>query len=737
MSSYNVKDLAEYMRRAKTENKPFVLFTGAGCSKSAGIPLAFELVEEINEKYALDLKALSDTEKRDYGRCMAALTKDDRRELLKNYIQKANINWAHIVQALLLEKGYIQRVLTFNFDNILSRSCGLLGLYPSIYDFTSANLDLLNLIIDPSIVHLHGQSHGFVQLNTDEETKQHAERLSQFVANTLSQSPSIFIGYSGNADAFFPLLKEKFSGQKRLFWVGRSEKAPKHVSENLIAPNSVAHYLHYEDADRFFIELAQELECFPPKAFDDPYGHLLDQLEPVLDFPTQQHNELDILASTRSMLKKSQEEREKSARPNFELLLMKGKYNELIELAKDIELKEEEKAFVAWAEIELGNELAEQARQEQQPGLFQKSCEKYQAALAIKPDTHEALNNWGNALSGLAELKQDPALFEQSFEKYQAALAIKPDKHDTLNNWGSALLELAQLKQEPALFEQSIEKYQAALAIKPDKHDALNNWGNALLDLARLTQEPVLFEQSFEKYQAALAIKPDTHDALYNWGIALSDLAELKQDPALFEQSFEKYQAALAIKPDKHDTLNNWGSALLELAQLKQEPALFEQSIEKYQAALAIKPDKHDALNNWGNALLCLAKLTQEPALFEQSVEKYQAALSIKPDDHEVLYNWGAALLYLAQLLNKPALFEEAKHKLLQARSISNQPSYNLACLYALLHDEVACKKELFDCHKAKTLPDESHLSRDTDLNFVRDKEWFKELFITLPESCC
>ncbi|WP_064669347.1 SIR2 family protein, partial [Vibrio nigripulchritudo] len=458
MSSYNVKDLAEYMLRAKKENKPFVLFTGAGCSKSAGIPLASELVAEINEKYALDLKALSKKDRSDYGRCMSALTKDDRRELLQGYIQKAKINWAHIVQAILLEKGYIQRVLTFNFDNILSRSCGLLGLYPSTYDFTSANLDLLNLIIDPSIVHLHGQSHGFIQLNTDEETNRHAEQLSQFVASTLSQSPSIFIGYSGNADAFFPLLKEKFTDQKRLFWIGRSEKVPDNVNESLITPNNVAHYLHHEDSDRFFIELAQELGCFPPKAFEDPYGHLLDKLNPVLDFPAQLNTELDILASTRRMLKKSQSEAKRENRPNFELLLMEGKYNESINLAKELELKKEEKTLVAWAEIALGNQLLDRARQTRQPELFKQSFEKYQRALTIKPDSHEALNNWGNALSDLADLQQNPELFERSFEKYQRALAIKPKDHEALNNWGNALSELAELQQEPELFEQSIEK---------------------------------------------------------------------------------------------------------------------------------------------------------------------------------------------------------------------------------------------------------------------------------------
>lgn len=605
MSSYKVKHLAQYMKKAKEDNKPFVLFTGAGCSRSAGIPLASELVGEINQRYELDLIELSALDRSSYGRCMSALTKDDRRELLKGYIQKAKINWAHIVQALLLEKGYVQRVLTFNFDNILSRSCGLLGLYPSIYDFTSANLDLLELIIDPAIVHLHGQSHGFVQLNTDAETTRHAEQLSQFVASTLNQSPSLFIGYSGQADAFFPLLKDKFTDRQKLFWVGREEKVPEHVKKNLIEPNNVAHYLHYADADLFFIELAQELQCFPPQAFDDPFGHLLNLLEPILDFPTQEHAKIDVLTSTRTILRNAQSDMRKTNRPNFELLLMEGKYEESIALAKEVELTEEEKEFVAWAEIKCGNKFATQARQ---------------------------------------------------------------------------------------------------------------------------TQKTELFERSFEKYSAALTIKPDMHEALYNWGNTLLDLAELKKKPELFKQSFEKYKAALAIKPDKHQALNNWGNALLGLAQLQQKPKLCEQSIEMYNAALAIKPDKHEALNNWGNALLCLAKLQQKPELFEQSFEKYQAALAIQPNIHEALNNWGNALADLAKLQQKPELFEKARSKLQQARAISKEPSYNLACLYSLQKDEERCKEELLACQKAKVLPDQTHLDTDTDLDFVRNKSWFKEL---------
>ena len=61
--------------------------------------------------------------------------------------------------------------------------------------------------------------------------------------------------------------------------------------------------------------------------------------------------------------------------------------------------------------------------------LFAEAGEKYAAALKIKPDYHEALNNWGNILGDLATTKTGvdaDKLFAEAGEKYAAALKIKP-----------------------------------------------------------------------------------------------------------------------------------------------------------------------------------------------------------------------------------------------------------------------------------------------------------------------
>jgi tetratricopeptide (TPR) repeat protein len=318
-----------------------------------------------------------------------------------------------------------------------------------------------------------------------------------------------------------------------------------------------------------------------------------------------------------------------------------------------------------------GNALSDWAKTKQgkeADRLFQRACEKYETALKVKPDMHEALNNWGNALFDWARTKQGgkaDRLFKEACEKYETALKVKPDMHEALYNWGSALSDWAETKQgEEAdrLFQGACEKYEAALKVEPDKHEALNNWGSALSDWARRKQGEEadrLFKEACEKYEAVLKVKPDMHEALYNWGNALLARARTKQGEEadrLFQGACEKYEAALKVEPDKHEALNNWGYALSDWARRKQgEEAdrLFKEACEKYEAALKVKPDMHEALNNWGSALSDWAKTKQggeADRLFKEACEKYETALKVKPDMHEALYNWGNALLARAKL---------------------------------------------------------------------------------------
>ena len=140
----------------------------------------------------------------------------------------------------------------------------------------------------------------------------------------------------------------------------------------------------------------------------------------------------------------------------------------------------------------------------------------------------------------IKEGKEAEELYHQSFEKYQKAIEIKPDNHEAYNNWGIYLGSLAKAKEgkeAEELYHQSFEKFQKAIEIKPDFHEAYNNWGTYLGHLAMIKEgkeAEELLQQSFEKYQKAIelggkcynlacfqAIKGNKKDALFYLDISL------------------------------------------------------------------------------------------------------------------------------------------------------------------------------------------------------------------------
>ena len=71
--------------------------------------------------------------------------------------------------------------------------------------------------------------------------------------------------------------------------------------------------------------------------------------------------------------------------------------------------------------------------------------------------------------------------FGQAVQKYASVVAIKPDFHEALSNWGVALADQAKDKghdEAATLLDQAMEKYSAAFAIKPDKSEVADHLGH-------------------------------------------------------------------------------------------------------------------------------------------------------------------------------------------------------------------------------------------------------------------
>jgi tetratricopeptide (TPR) repeat protein len=477
-TSEDIRKIAERLKGARDRDRPAHFLMGAGCSISAGIPSAADLIARIHKDYPAHCADLSSDNRDSYGACMALLSLNERRDLIKPYLESARINWGTIALAQLIVNGFIGRVLTANFDLVLENACGLLGLQPAVYDFGVAPANDPEMIVSPSIIHLHGQSYGLVLLNTDEETKKHREKLRPILTDSLRNAPLVVVGYSGSADGIFQTLFDEFEGRERLYWASYEEEPKPHIRPFLEKDHF--QFVGGAEFDRFMIELARSLGCWPPNLFSNPLGHLLEELRPVVSYPVMDSDSaIDLLDDLRGKLKSWQHNLDEGA---LRSLYMKGEFGEVVRRfssRKDQHAASKEDREIASSSlVMLGNSLFEQAklsRGSDAARLMAEATDKYRGALAIEPDRYEALLNLGNQFLWRARLTagdEAAQLFTQGAEMYQQALAINPNLASALYNWGSLLIQQAKranVDDAVQLFAEAERKLAAALKINPTR----------------------------------------------------------------------------------------------------------------------------------------------------------------------------------------------------------------------------------------------------------------------------
>ena len=219
----------------------------------AGIPTAEGFVGWIKENRP---RAYRRAKEKTYPHCMHELSPSERRVLIANFVDKAKINWAHIGIAQLMLHGYVDRVLTTNFDLLVSKACSLVGLFPAVYDFAASRLYRDVDIPDQAVVHLHGQRTGFVLLNTEKEVSEHSDRMEPVFREAGAGRVWIVVGYSGENDPVFTHLSKMKRFDNNLYWVGYGDQDPTgHVKRGLLTVDKFAFWVRGFDADSFFVKL--------------------------------------------------------------------------------------------------------------------------------------------------------------------------------------------------------------------------------------------------------------------------------------------------------------------------------------------------------------------------------------------------------------------------------------------------------------------------------------------------
>jgi tetratricopeptide (TPR) repeat protein len=728
----DVRVLARAIKRERDERQRGVAFlTGAGCSLTAGIPLAAQLVEEIKKKYPDEIKRLVKPEQQDdYGCCMGALALGERKELLEPYLREAKINWAHIALASLIRAEFVRRILTFNFDSVLARACGLLARYPAIYDFGVSPSERMDYLAEPCIVHLHGQGYGPIMMNSEEETRAHAQKLRPLIDDTFSKFPLVVVGYGGESDKVFEEIVAAYAGQHRLYWLGFDEE-PKARLRALLegAKKNYIHYYGGADADAILIALAQKLDCFPPLAFSDPAAHLFEERTGIAEFPLGATDlKYDLLKESQARLKQGGKNLKLD---EISVAALRGDSEEIVK--RERATPAGEKSLVppkisAWALISSGHAHLKKGQDERSLEQLEFAASDYKKAAESDPQNPVAFASWGVAIAERARLRNDEALYREAIDKHEAALRLKPDYADALASWASALEDLARMKNDEALYREAIDKFEAALRFKPDFPEALAGWGGALFGLARLRNDEALNREAIDKFEAALRLKPDLPEALTSWGAALARLARLRNDEALYREAIDKHKSALRLKPDLPEALTSWGAALTGLARLRNDEALYREAIDKCEAALRLRADFVYALLPLGTALAGLARMKRDQNLYREAIAKFDAALQSKPDYAEALESLGGALLDLWEIAKEDELLDRARVALDRQEQLDPRRPYNRARLAAILGDEEGCRLRLSRAKAAGMLPRFDILKSDFSLEAVREKQWFKEI---------
>jgi hypothetical protein len=301
---------------------------GAGCSASAGIPLAAEVAQAaivgMAEVYnildpvdftgldrtaraqrALDaLEALIKAEKipprywaadgaHAWGDLYSYIFSEhikhpnDQRALITKLVdtESFDLNWAHACLGELVHQRIVHTVLTTNFDQLVLKGIIRTGIVPVVAD----GLESLSRISPkphwPQVVHLHGSMHTYELRNSREalrETEDDRGLQTMMLSILRETTVLVVVGYSGGEEGIMSLLHEAAAALPRMvvYWIAY-ERDYALLSPRARAFLEIGEHKYFvlgQESDEFFNKLIGELGIGPPGWIKRPLEVLSEQV---------------------------------------------------------------------------------------------------------------------------------------------------------------------------------------------------------------------------------------------------------------------------------------------------------------------------------------------------------------------------------------------------------------------------------------------------------------------------
>jgi tetratricopeptide (TPR) repeat protein len=238
-------------------------------------------------------------------------------------------------------------------------------------------------------------------------------------------------------------------------------------------------------------------------------------------------------------------------------------------------------------------------------GRFDDAIMDFEAALKIRPDYEEALNNYGNVLHAAGR----PG---DALEYLDKALALSPKFASAWNNRGN-IFSSGGLDREEAL-----RCYKRAAELDPKLWEAQDNAGRYCMTLGRHAEAVPYLE-------TAVPLASDEAIARYRLANALM-LSDRQQE------SISQYQRVIELRPDIAGAYHNIAVALMNTGDAGKALPYFE-------VALRFTPDAAPVHASYADALSRVGRL-------DEAIARVQEALRLAPD-------FTAARELLARLMNQ------------------------------------------------------------------------------------
>ena len=217
--------------------------------------------------------------------------------------------------------------------------------------------------------------------------------------------------------------------------------------------------------------------------------------------------------------------------------------------------------------------------------------------------------------------------------------------------------------------------------------------------------------KAIDAYKRDIKIDPDN---AFSW----VDLSHLYVRLKNYEDAIGACREAIRIDPNSTGAYDHLGFAYSMLGR-------WQEAADAFQHAIEVNPKDAEAYGNLGVVYGQLGR-------YEDAIEAFKQTIILEPDSAEAYNDWGHVLGHLAK--NKKGkvrqqLLTEKKEKCLKAESIkTGSGAYALACISALAGDKTQCQKWLEICEQADMLPPRKRVMSDTDLDSIRNEEWFKQI---------